>query len=545
MTNTRKKKKTNSKASSRARSLHAKQQMSRKRKNRKKLMMVSGLVAALALVIGLGVYFALSSAANKVPEGTIGDNIYIDSFEVSGMTAKEAKAFLEKQLEEYQKLTVKLTVEEASAEVTLAELGFQMKNTDKLIKTAVTYGKMGGLWERYQAVKDLEKEKQVYDLVYAVDEKAIVDTIAKKIPTLKNAARDASVTRANGRFVITSEVKGVAVDAEESAKVIETYMNEKWSADLETPEVVLVTTVDEPKVTKAQLEQIQDVLGKFTTNCGTGGGRVQNIVSGAKFINGSVLMPGEELSADAKMRPYTTENGYAEAGSYENGKVVQSMGGGICQVSSTLYNAVILAELEITQRMPHSMMVGYVEPSMDAAIAGDYKDLKFKNNTEYPIYIEGYVEKGYITFVIYGKETRAENRRIEYVSEVLSSTPPTKKFVTSDASIGTNKTVDAGHTAMKAQLWKVIYENGVEASRKVINKSNYRSSEATVSIGIASSSAAATELVKNAVASQNEATINAAIAQAKDIIAKEQAAAQQQPTTPEVAPQTQQSEAQQ
>ena len=116
------------------------------------------------------------------------------------------------------------------------------------------------------------------------------------------------------------------------------------------------------------------------------------------------------------MRPYTAENGYAEAGSYENGKVVQSMGGGICQVSSTLYNAVLLSELEVTQRQPHSMLVSYVEPSMDAAIAGDYKDLKFKNNLEDPIYIEGYVSGGNISFIIYGNDTRSENRTIKYKS---------------------------------------------------------------------------------------------------------------------------------
>lgn len=88
--------------------------------------------------------------------------------------------------------------------------------------------------------------------------------------------------------------------------------------------------------------------------------------------------------------PFTAENGYAMAGSYLNGEVVDSMGGGICQVSTTLYNAVLRAELEVVERSPHSMTVHYVELSEDAAIAGTYKDFKFKNSTDYPIYIEGY-----------------------------------------------------------------------------------------------------------------------------------------------------------
>ena len=93
-----------------------------------------------------------------------------------------------------------------------------------------------------------------------------------------------------------------------------------------------------------------------------------------------VLYPGDTFSAYEVVSPFTEENGYYMAGSYLNGKVVDSLGGGICQVSTTLYNAVLLAELEIVERAPHSMIVNYVEPSSDAAIAGTYKDFKFKND---------------------------------------------------------------------------------------------------------------------------------------------------------------------
>ena len=138
-----------------------------------------------------------------------------------------------------------------------------------------------------------------------------------------------------------------------------------------------------------------------------------------------------------------------------SGKVVQSSGGGICQVSTTLYNAVILAELEVTQRQPHSMLVDYVKPSMDAAIAGDYKDLKFKNNTETPIYIEGYISGGNLTFTIYGKETRNANRSIEFVSETLSTTPAGKKFVESGDSLGVMTKSGSGHTGKTARLGRL------------------------------------------------------------------------------------------
>ena len=94
---------------------------------------------------------------------------------------------------------------------------------------------------------------------------------------------------------------------------------------------------------------------------------------------------------------------------YENGQVVESYGGGICQVSTTLYNALLYAELEIVERYPHSMLVNYVDPSRDAAIAGDTKDLKFKNNLDTPIYIEGGIDdSNQLYFAVYGKEVERE-----------------------------------------------------------------------------------------------------------------------------------------
>lgn len=501
-------------------------------RQRQRILVLGGGILAIALIVFLGFYFSARSVVNKVPADIICDNIYIDDVNVSGMNAKEAKAALKEKVSEYQALKMTLIAEEAKVDVTLEDLGFHMKSTDKLVKKAVAYGKEGSIWSRYSDIKALEEDKKVMKISYAVDAEAVEKVITEKMPELENAAKDATITRSNGAFVFTDEVKGVAIDAAESVKAIETYFNEKWAK--KDGSVELVTKVDEPKVTRAQLENVKDLLGTFTTTCGTGGGRVQNIITGAKHINGAVLMPGEEYSANAAMEPYTTENGFTEAGSYENGKVVQSMGGGICQVSSTLYNAVILAELEIVERAAHSMLVSYVEPSMDAAIAGDFKDLKFKNNTDTPIYIEGYVSGGKITFNVYGKETRSATREVKFVSEVVSSTPAGEKFVASGDPVGTIKKASSGYTGMKAKLWKVVYENGVEVSREVVNNSSYRASAAVFNVGTASDNAEAAAIVGNAIASNDRATIEAAVKQAQDLITAASApAATPEATTPE------------
>ena len=134
------------------------------------------------------------------------------------------------------------------------------------------------------------------------------------------------------------------------------------------------------------LSQIQDVLGTFSTDFSSSSrARATNLQVGSSKINGRVLMPGETLSGYECMQPFTTANGYATAAAYENGQVVDSVGGGVCQIATTLYNAALFAELEITQRQNHSMIVTYVPPSNDAAIAGTYKDIKVTNPYDTPI----------------------------------------------------------------------------------------------------------------------------------------------------------------
>lgn len=131
------------------------------------------------------------------------------------------------------------------------------------------------------------------------------------------------------------------------------------------------------------------------------------------------------------------------------------------------------------------MVVTYVQPSMDAAIAGDYKDLKFANNTDTPIYIQGSVYGGVITFTIYGKETRPSSRKIEFVSEKVETIQPGKDIITKDASQpeGYEKVTQQAHVGYVANLYKVVYENGVETSREKINYSKYNAEPRHVIVG--------------------------------------------------------------
>ena len=193
------------------------------------------------------------------------------------------------------------------------------------------------------------------------------------------------------------------------------------------------------------------------------------------------------------------------AGSYLNGQVVDSLGGGICQVSTTLYNAVLLAELEVTERHNHSMIVSYVDPSADAAIAESAgKDFKFVNNTGHPVYIYGYVQGKDITFTIYGVETRPESREVEYVSEVLSVIRPESDIIHTDVAMPLGKVVSqSAHIGYKAELWKVVRENGTEVSREQINSSSYKMVPRTATVGLSTNDVNAYNEMLAAVSTNN------------------------------------------
>ena len=308
--------------------------------------------------------------------------------------------------------------------------------------------------------------------------------------------------------------KGKTIDIKETKKLLVQTLNRKWNH--KKLEVTLPQKTEHPRIKAADLKNIKDCLGTFSTDAG-GGERWKNLKNGAEKLNGTILMPGDVVSVHDITSPYDAEHGYALAGSYENGQVVDSYGGGICQVSTTLYNAVLYAELKVIKRFPHSMAVAYVDPSRDAAIAGDYKDFRFQNNYKDPIYIEGGIDgANQLTFSIYGKETRKESRKIQFESETTHTEEPGVRYqANADAAIGSIVAAGGGHTGRTARLWKIVIQDGKQVSRKVINNSTYNKSDQVISVGTKSSNAQASAIVRNAIGLQNRSKINAAISQAQ------------------------------
>lgn len=458
---------------------------------------------------------AMTSSMTVCAAGeTILKGVSIDKLDVSGMTREEALAALESYEKNLGGQSIKLGIGDNVIEAKLSDLGVTFDNED-LVDEAIGVGHAGNIVKRYKDQKDLQHSGKTFPLSWQTNEDTVRTYVENNCTKYDKKAQNASLTRENGAFNFVAGTEGLELNVDSAVRTISDYLENSWTSD-NTEVLNLETQVTEPEGSAEELENIKDLLGSFTTSFSTSGSnRCKNVSSGASHINGTVLYPGEEFSAYETVSPFTEANGYAMAGSYLNGEVVDSMGGGICQVSTTLYNAVLRAELNVTERSPHSMTVHYVDLSEDAAIAGTYKDFKFVNSTEYPIYIEGYTTSDKkITFNIYGKETRDKNRTISFESQMVSETPATT-ILQEDAGqgIGYKAVSSKGSSGYVAELYKIVKVNGVETDRIKVNKSTYKGTNRVVTYGTAGDPTLS-ENLRVAIAAQDEALADANIAAA-------------------------------
>ena len=238
-------------------------------------------------------------------------------------------------------------------------------------------------------------------------------------------------------------------------------------------------------------------LSKFTTIYDAGNtNRASNIALAAKTINGIILLPGEEFSYNKVLGNTTKEKGYKLGGAYVGGKVVQAYGGGICQVSTTLYNAVLYANLEIVERYNHSYAVSYVPAGRDATVSYGGKDFKFKNTRNYPIRIDANAKNGVVSVSITGIKEEKEYE-IELTSTVLSTIPfETTYEKTGALNEGQEKVIQKGHKGQTSAAYKIIKYNNQVISKTLLSKDTYKPMNKIVQVGTKKTVQTATESVQ-------------------------------------------------
>ncbi|MDD3404465.1 MAG: VanW family protein [Hespellia sp.] len=493
-----------------------KQRMStRRRKMQIRKRKIQAIKGGLLLVCILMIYgiiqlvlwnYVSRNTTNAIPRG-----IYIGETDVSGLSVDEAAKAVDAAVSGYQEASILLQFDENRTLTTSAqELGVTIADEKAVIQKAYNYNRKGSLFKRWRQIRARKKENQVIAIPFAVNAETLTNLLTQKCTPLLKAPVNATLSRENDATVLKDGENGEVIDFEKTIKTVNQFLNKDWKGADGT--MAIAVSDEEPEIKSDDLSGIQDLLGTYTTFYSADGtAHAHNVEIGATNVGGRIIASGEEVSVDQALKSRTEENGYEKAGSYESGTVVQTYGGGICQVSTTLYNAVLYAELEVEKRSPHSMRVSYVDPSRDAAIAEGLTDFVFKNSYDTPVYIESVLADGYLTFNIYGKETRDSGRTIDFESEILKTEDMDgTTFVTVNQPIGYFVQI-APYQGMDAQLWKIVYQDGEEVSRDVINTSHYQATKLTYSVGIQSDSAEAVAEVKNAIASQDPSVVQTAV----------------------------------
>ncbi|MGN1249786.1 MAG: VanW family protein, partial [Candidatus Spyradocola sp.] len=357
-------------------------------------------------------------------------------------------------------------------------------DTEQVIVDAYNYAKEGDLVQRYQLVTAL----QTQPLDFATTCTVTVDGVDAFVQSIADAidepAVDATVgafDAATKTFAFTDEVNGRSMDAQLLRSQIQQMIDSgDYSATL-TPVVNEVPAA----VTRAALEQENQLLASFTTTTTSSTSRNTNIRLCAEAFNGYVVMPGEVFSINTVTGQRTAEKGYQPAGSIQGGILISEPGGGVCQVSTTLFNAVVRAGMEIVERWGHSWPSDYVKIGMDAAIDYPNKDFKFRNTSDAPIYLVSHFEDRKLTVEVYGKPVLEEGMTIELRSTTDSTIKRGEDRMEFDASLapGETKTVRKGRDGKKSTTYIQYVKDGKVVEEKVLFTTTYPAITAIIHYG--------------------------------------------------------------
>ncbi len=429
--------------------------------------LVVGFVIVIALTTGALAYFNSQHTPRVLPGTKVGE------VELGGMTSAEAKVALEKWWATKSgspvRLAAKGLVSQPKAK-TAAELGAQFD-----LEATLEELPYDDFWFAIQNRLDSNspRPKKEIDPVVTFDASAMDDIrafVAKNIPP----NRPAKITYENGTIVRQPEQAGMALDEEKFAGLVAQAL--AGESELEIP------LIAKPKrIPDSALEQIVGEMSTFSTTFSAGKvARSANIKLAAERLNGLILMPGEKFSFNGTLGQRTTAKGFKVAGVYVSGRHDFDVGGGICQVSTTLYNAALLADLAVPQRSNHSLPVPYVPLGRDAAVSYPNPDLQIVNNRDIPIAIVSRYEPGKLHFTILGKP---ENLEVKFERRAAGSWSNGEKVV-HDGSLGygVRKVIEAGGSGHKVETIKIVFRDGVEVSRKSLGTSVYRGSPRIIAV---------------------------------------------------------------
>ena len=423
--------------------------------------------------------------------GTIFPGVYVDDIHLGGMTMAEAEETLKAAHTDTAGLfSITINIGNKSWAIDSSRVPLT-RNYEEVLAKAYALGRTNTaairgtgvtpFQERLNEALKLRSEpvSMYTEMTY---DKATIRTLTDSIVAYVNRDPiDAQVTTFNfdtKAFSFSEDEPGVYVDGDELYNRVVTALDSGDSFATMTiePEILLAGT------TKTELMNSFKMISSYTTTTTKNANRNTNIELSANAINGTTVMPGEVFSFNEATGRRTVEKGYKEAVAISGGQNVPDVGGGVCQTSSTLFNAVARANLEIVYRSPHAWPSSYVEKGMDATVNWPNLDFKFKNNTDNPIFIVAYYANRKVTVEIYGVGL-PDGMTIDLQSVVTKTIPApegTKYVQNTSLPTGTQKDTVKARTGYVVETYQVWYKNGEEVSRNLLCTSTYKAYQKTV-----------------------------------------------------------------
>lgn len=290
----------------------------------------------------------------------------------------------------------------------------------------------------------------------------------------KNGSID-SYDKEKGEFVFKGEENGFSIDQDKLANdIVKALKDKNFDAAIQAD-----ASETAPDISAAAAKEKYKTISTFTTKTTSNKARNTNIRLSAEALNGTVVHPGEEFSFNAVVGQRTEAKGYQGAAAYNNGEVVQEIGGGVCQVSTTLYNAVYrsgLGEESISFRRSHTFEPNYITPGQDATVSWEQPDFRFKNTSSTSIGIKASYADQKMTVSVYGIPILEEGMKLDLESKKVEELDPPAPTYEEDQTLqpGVEIPKSAGTKGSRWETYKVIYKDGVEVSRELDHKTTYK-----------------------------------------------------------------------
>lgn len=425
--------------------------------NRNKIKIILTTILLLILSVLLWVLILFN-------QKTFYDGIKIEGVGISGLNKKDAKELLEHKLDkviDHNKFILKY--EERFWEISLRDISYGFL-LDAAIEDAYLEGRQGNILERVKNIVALRKNNINIILRSYFSKENLIDIINNIKKEIDIKEIDASISYEKGNITLEREVIGCSLDVDKSYHLIENKILERNFSviDLSVEKVY-------PKVLYDEICDIKDVIGSFSTTFNSGKAeRSYNIKLACERINNSLLSKEDIFSMDKALGLRTLLNGYKEAPVIIKGKLVKGVGGGVCQVTTTLYLAVLMGKLDVVERTGHSMVLGYVQPGQDATIAEGYIDFKFKNSLDYAILVNSEVVGNKIVVRLLGKKDTSDYE-VRLKSVILEELLPDKDETIVDLSLNPGEMV-IDKTPSKGIRVAVYRETIDKKSKHIINK---------------------------------------------------------------------------